>query len=61
MSYFTFERAGQKIGAYTKTGEHNFKHRLSCSILSYSNGSLLIKPRKASKTFHSILSLLLNE
>ena len=40
-------------------GEHNFIHRLSCSILSYSNGSLLIKPRKASKTFHSILSLLL--
>ena len=57
MSYFTFERAGQKIGAYTKTGEHNFKHRLSCSILSYSNGSLLIKP----KTFHSILLLQLNE
>ena len=39
--------------------EHNFIHRLSCSILTYSNGSLLIKPRKAFKTFRSILSLLL--
>lgn len=48
------ELAPKKNGA-----EHNFIHRLSCSILSYSNGSLLIKPRKASKTFRSILSLLL--
>ena len=61
MSYFKFERAGQKTGKRPKQngGERNFIHRLSCSILSYSNGSLLIKPRKASKTFRSILPLLL--
>ena len=58
MSYFKFERAG-KHAPNKNGGEHNFIHRLSCSILSYSNWSLLIKPRTASKTFLSILLLLL--
>ena len=61
MSYFKFERAGQKTGTRPNKngGEHNCIHRLRRSILSYSNGSLLIKPIKASKTFRSILSVLL--
>ena len=35
MSYFKFERAGQKDwNPYKNRGEHNFIHRLSCLNLN---------------------------
>ena len=60
MSYFKFERAGQRTGTHTKTGENIISYIVwVVQTLTYCNESLLIEPRKASKTFHSILSLLL--
>ena len=62
MGYFQVRKGRAKDWntPQTKTGENIISYIVwVVQILKYSKGSLLIKPRKASKTFRSILSLLL--
>ena len=62
MGYFQVRKGRAKDWntPQTKTGENIISYIVwVVQILKYSKGSLLIKPRKASKTFCSILSLLL--